>query len=142
MRGRHRGGRGRPFKPKIVSELPSVTFFKPRGVMLRDLEVEMLSVEELEAVRLVDYEDLEQEEAAQKMGISRKTLWRLLKSGRKRIIGSLIKGKAIEIKGGSYVIGARKFKCSGCGYEWEAPYGTPRPANCPECKSLDVYRVD
>ena len=63
-----------------------------------------VKIEELEAMRLVDFDGLEQEEAARKMGTSRKTLWRDLKSGRRKIVDALINGKAIEISGGSYTI--------------------------------------
>jgi len=69
-----------------------------------DLEAVRLSVEELEAIRLVDFEGLEHEEAAKQMNVSRKTLWRDLKSGRKKVADAMINGKAIEIKGGSFVV--------------------------------------
>jgi len=69
-----------------------------------DLEAVRLSVEELEAIRLVDFEGLEHEEAAKRVNVSRKTLWRDLKSGRKKVVDALINGKAIEIKGGSFVV--------------------------------------
>ncbi len=36
----------------------------------------------------------------------------------------------------------RKFKCGSCGYEWEEPYGTGRPAKCPKCGSTAIYRID
>ena len=138
---RHRRGRrGRPFKEKLVSEIPDVTFFKPRGILLRDLEVEILTVEELEAVRLVDYEDLEQEEAAKRMGVSRKTLWRLLKTARKKLVGAFTQGKAIEIKGGTYVVKKRMFECFNCHHVWEVPRGVPRPRECPECGTSNIHR--
>ncbi len=64
----------------------------------------ILTLEELEAIRLVDYEGLNQEEAAAQMGVSRKTLWNDLKSGRKKVAEALIHGWAIRITGGSYII--------------------------------------
>jgi len=36
----------------------------------------------------------------------------------------------------------RKFKCYDCGYEWEVPYGTGRPADCPNCKSANIHRAE
>lgn len=72
-------------------------YFKPAGIPLRDLEIASLTLEEMEAVRLVDLEGLEQEEAAKSMGISRKTLWRELQSARKKIAEALVEGKAIGI---------------------------------------------
>ena len=104
MKNRKRCGRGRPRCLRNVSQIPDVDYFKPRGIPLTDLEAVTLSVEELEAIRLVDFGGLEHEEAAQKMNVSRKTLWRDLKSGRKKVADALINGKAIEIKGGSFVV--------------------------------------
>jgi Predicted DNA-binding proteins len=87
-----------------VSKIPDVDYFKPMGIPLADLEAVILSVEELETIKLVDFEGLEHEEAAKKMNVSRKTLWRDLKSGRKKVADALINGKSIEIRGGDFVV--------------------------------------
>jgi len=63
-----------------------------------------LSLEELEAVRLVDLLELEQEEAAFYMGVSRKAFWNDLASARKKIAMALIYGTGILIQGGSYIL--------------------------------------
>ena len=51
--------------------------------------------EEIEAMRLVDLNGMRQEEAARKMGCSRSTIARLLKSGRKKIMEGVVEGKII-----------------------------------------------
>ena len=94
---------GRPRCLRNVFGIPVSDYFKPRGIPLRDLEVARLKVEEVEAIRLVDLLGLKHEEAAQQMNISRKTLWRDLKSGRKKIADALTTGKAIEIRGGNFI---------------------------------------
>jgi hypothetical protein len=71
-------------------------------VPLSELEVVSLTVEEVEALRLVDLEEMQQEEAAQKMGISRRAFWEDIQSVRKKIAFALTNGKAIEIKGGTH----------------------------------------
>lgn len=68
------------------------------------MDTVIITLEELEAIRLVDYEGMNQEEAAAQMGVSRKTLWNDLKRGRKNVANALIHGRAIRIEGGSYVI--------------------------------------
>ena len=93
---------GRPRCLREVEGTPDVDYFKPRGIPLTELTVNSLKLEELEAIRLVDYMGLEQMDAAAKMKISRRTLARELMSARKKIVEALILGKAIEIKGGSY----------------------------------------
>ncbi len=65
----------------------------------------VLTYSELEAMRLVDVEGLTQEEAAAKMGVSRKTLWNELKNGRKKLVEAIINGWNIEIRSeGEYYI--------------------------------------
>lgn len=92
----------RPKKCCIVSSLPDVTYFKPAGIPLRFLDEVCLSVEELEAIRLKEIEDLEQVEGAERMGISRPTFQRILTSARRKVADALLHGKAIRIEGGSY----------------------------------------
>lgn len=95
--------RGRPKSPRHIETEPEITYFKPRGVPLSELEVVPLALEELEALRLVDLEGMIQEEAAFKMGISRRAFWEDLQSARKKVSLALTTGKAIEIKGGNYI---------------------------------------
>jgi predicted DNA-binding protein (UPF0251 family) len=76
--------------------------FLPPGS--QEQEAICLTVEELEAVRLVDLLDLEQEEAALYMGISRKALWNDLTSARRKIATALVYGTGLRIEGGSFVL--------------------------------------
>jgi predicted DNA-binding protein (UPF0251 family) len=84
--------------------MPPIASFQPAGVPDTDQKTVILTIEELEAIRLVDFEGMYQQEAALEMGVSRKTLWNDLKSGRKKIAEALINGWAIRIEGGSYVL--------------------------------------
>ena len=36
----------------------------------------------------------------------------------------------------------RKFRCSECGHTWEIPYESPRPVQCPQCKSVNIHRAE
>jgi predicted DNA-binding protein (UPF0251 family) len=51
--------------------------------------------DELEALKLCDLDDLTQEEAGRKMGVSRGTVQRILSSGRKKVASALAEGKAV-----------------------------------------------
>ncbi len=84
--------------------MPPIASFQPSGVPLNEQQTVVLTLEELEALRLVDFEGMYQEEAALEMGVSRKTLWNDLKSARKKVAEALINGWAIRIEGGSYVL--------------------------------------
>lgn len=88
----------RPRKPRRVLFNPNVTYFKPRAISLRDLEEVSLETAEIEAVRLCDFEEESQIEAAKKMKVSQSTLSRILISAHKKIAEALIEGKAIKIK--------------------------------------------
>lgn len=106
---------------------------------MQDLELVILTLEELEAISLVDLQDLEQEDAASQMKVSRRTLARDLTSGRRKIADALLNGKAIEIKGGNYVaLPSRSFSCSDCAHLWEQPSGTCRLRVCPKCSGKNV----
>ena len=88
---------------RVMSE-PDVVFFKPAGVPMRDLEEEVLTVEEYEALRLSDLDELNQEQAAKKMKVSQPTFNRLIAIARKKTAKALVKGKAIKIEGGNYFL--------------------------------------
>jgi uncharacterized protein len=68
------------------------------------IEAVSITLEELETVRLVDLLDLDQEEAAFYMGISRKAFWNDLMNARKKIAAALVYGMGLRIEGGSYVL--------------------------------------
>lgn len=81
---------------------------------MRELESVILLFEEFEAIRLADYENLTQEEAAAKMNISRPTFTRLYDKARKSISKAFVEGKAIIIKGGNFVTDDYWYKCEDC----------------------------
>lgn len=87
----------RPIKKRLVNFDPKVTYFKPRAVPLSELEEVDLRTDELEALRLCEFEKLEQIEAAKKMEISQSTLQRILSLAHYKITEALTKGKAIKI---------------------------------------------
>jgi predicted DNA-binding protein (UPF0251 family) len=61
-----------------------------------------MSLEELEAIRLSDFEHLDQETAANMMEVSRHTYGRILANARSIVAEALITGKALKIEGGTY----------------------------------------
>lgn len=131
----------RPFKCRRVAFVPDVTYFKPAGIPLRDLEEVRLSLEEVEALRLKELEELEQEQGAEKMNVSRQTFQRILASARKKIADALLNGKAIKIEGGNFEISHRRFRCQS-GHEWEVETSTgTTTVLCPTCSTTDVQQV-
>ena len=98
--------RGRPKKYRIVKVDPKISQFSPRGKPGRPDEVE-LKVDELEALRLADCQDLSQKEAAKSMRISQQTFSRILTRAHKLIAKGITTGSAIRIQGGQYIISSR-----------------------------------
>jgi predicted DNA-binding protein (UPF0251 family) len=90
----------RPKKPRCVSGYPMITAFVPQG-MPQTGEV-VLSVEGLEALRLSDFDRLDQETAAQIMEVSRQTYGRILGEARATVSEALVIGKALRIEGGTF----------------------------------------
>ena len=90
---------------RCIGCLPPVGYFKPRGVLLRDLEEMILAHEEVEALRLKDVEGLHQVEAAKKMEVSRPTFQRVLIEARQKVAKALVNGMAIKVEGGEWQMG-------------------------------------
>ena len=90
----------RPKCYRNICGIPDKNYFKPRGIPTSDLEEVVLNLDEFEAIRLADYEQLYQEEAAAKMNISRQTFGRIIEAAHKKIADVLMNGKALKIEGG------------------------------------------
>ena len=89
--GRRRHGRRGLGRPRIIPEISS---------NWDDIEGEtslILTEHEIEVIKLVDIDDLTQEEAANKLNVSRATIWRYLKAARLKIATSLVKGSTIHV---------------------------------------------
>ena len=131
---------GRQPRWRRVDFTPQITYFKPPGIPLARLQEVRLSIEEVEAIRLKDLEELEQEECAQKMSISRTTFSRVLGSARQKIADALLNGKAMRIEGGKFEMALRRFKCFN-GHEWTVPFETmitTPPQFCPTCHTTSI----
>jgi predicted DNA-binding protein (UPF0251 family) len=121
----------RPLNQRQVRRGLKERAFKPRGVRMTELEQVEVTLDGLEAIRLVDQEGLYQEEAAKRMGVSRATFARVLRAARKAVADALVHGKALEIRGGA--IGRRT------GERWPCPLhgGRRRRGRGCRCPGVD-----
>jgi len=131
----------RPQKCRRVAFLPNATYFKPAGIPLRILDEIQLSVEEAEAIRLKDLENLDQKDGAQRMNVSRPTFQRILTAGRLKIADALLNSKAIRIGGGNYEMTCSKFKCPN-GHEWEVPFEEMSNVVHPHCPTCNASSIE
>jgi predicted DNA-binding protein (UPF0251 family)/DNA-directed RNA polymerase subunit RPC12/RpoP len=133
----------RPQKDRFVTCDPTISYFKPRGVPLREMDEVRLTIDQMEAIRLADLEGLSQQDAGQRMGVSRATFGRIIQRARRVVAEALIHGKAIMLEGGHYQVRqvARRFACRDCGQQWEAACGTGPPEQCPACGARHFQKM-
>mgnify|MGYP005861015401 CR=1 FL=1 len=94
---RHRHGRrGRHPKPICIEKLPLTNTFTPTPPTNQTPII--IEQAEVEAQRLVDLQGLSQDEAGNKMGVSRGTIWRLLQSARKKTSQAITEGRTLQIE--------------------------------------------
>ncbi|MFV0396891.1 MAG: DUF134 domain-containing protein [Bacteroidales bacterium] len=104
----------RPKQCRRVLSPPLMMGFKPFGVPRSMVEEIELKYDEYEVIRLLDYEGMLQEEAAEKMNVSRPTLTRIYESARKTIAKAFVEGKMIVIDGGNVDFGRTWYRCRKC----------------------------
>ncbi len=94
----------RPCCMRRIGFVPHADYFKPAGIPLCDLEQVTLTLDEVEALRLADLNGLYQEQAAQKMKISRPTFSRIVEEARRKVAEALIHGNALRMEGGAVIM--------------------------------------
>lgn len=88
----------RPKKHRRICARPAHRCFKPNGVSMRQLESVELYADEFEALRLSDYLQLNQIDAAAQMNVSRQTFGNIINRARKKVAGSLVLGQALMLE--------------------------------------------
>ena len=106
----------RPRKWKRVCCLPENNVFGQLNHANEARAIVIMKVEEYEAIRLIDFEGLMQEQCADKMGVARATVQKLYQDARKKIADSLVNGSILRIEGGDYQLydDQERFR-GGCG---------------------------
>jgi len=92
----------RPKRPRSIISRPIIKEFRPEGVEEKGQVT--LSLEEFEAIRHIDFEGLDQSQAAEIMNVSRQTVGRILKTGRFILAKALVNGHRLKVEGGCYEI--------------------------------------
>ena len=127
----------RPTKFRRVEFFPKNIYFVPWGKPKCEIKEIVLKVEELEAMRLKDIEELNQEECGERMQVSRQTFQNIIDSARKKVAIALTEGNAIRISGGNYRATFCKFRCFNCGKTYEINHESDK-YSCPDCSSTKV----
>jgi len=121
----------RPRQERKISNPPLMEGFKPYGISCNLLSSISLLFDEYEAIRLLDYEGMNQDEAAIKMDVSRPTLTRIYEKARRTIAQALVEGKMITIEGGNVQFDKQWFRCKRC---FKLIDGLENHIPCKDCK--------
>ena len=108
----------RPQCCRWIAGKPIASVFHPAGIPVRELDEIVLTLDEFEAIRLADLEGLYQEQAAERMIVSRPTFGRILTVAHRKVAEALAHGKTLKIEGGT--IRVERLRSHGCG--------------CPRCR--------
>lgn len=95
----------RPKKTRWVKCHPGERCFRPlTDSGSGELEGVCITIDEFEAVRLADLEEMKQEDAARLMGVSRPTFSRIIAAAHRKIADGLVNIKSLKIEGGCCIV--------------------------------------
>lgn len=114
----------RPRKCRKVCSLPKISEFSPCGRIKKNAEIVIMTVDEYEAVRLIDYQNFSQEECSVYMKIARTTAQQIYNNARKKMAKAIVEGLPLKIEGGDYQLCDGEELYCGCG-------GCQRHSDCP-----------
>lgn len=125
-----------------ISSPPTIKGFKPYGgaETMESVEKVMLQIEEYEAIKMCDYDQITHCEAAQLMGVSRPTFTRIYSIARQKMAKAMVEGLQICIEGGKIYFDSDWFQCQGCPAIFNNPQMDPSPVFCPICGSKGIER--
>jgi len=120
----------RPQKSRKITNPPKMKGFKPFGMPLCEIEGLQLTFEEYESIKMVNYDMLPQDQAAEQMNVSRPTFTRIYNKALKIIAKAFVEGSAIEIEGGNYELEREWYRCKRC---FKLIEGIENHTKCKDC---------
>jgi uncharacterized protein len=133
----------RPQCCRRIAGRPIASVFHPAGVPVQGLVGIVLTLDEFEAIRLADLEGLYQEQAAERMSVSRPTFGRILAAAHRKVAEALAHGKTLKIEGGTIRmerLGSSRCECPRCRRTGDAvgagEKSAPMDAEAPPCRRM------
>lgn len=105
----------RPRKCRKVCSLPKINEFIPCHKEKDISDIVVMTVDEYETVRLIDYQNFSQEQCSEYMSIARTTVQQIYNNARKKIAKAIVEGSTLRIEGGDYSLCDGKEVYCGCG---------------------------
>ena len=91
-------------KCRRICRFPDYYSFIPEDAEKDIFETIEMFLDEFETIRLLDYEGLNQEECALRMGVARTTVTAMYENARKKLVSAVVEGKRLSIAGGNIEI--------------------------------------
>ncbi len=130
----------RPRQESKIQIPPRISGFIPLGYYSKETEPIKMNLEEYEVIRLLDYENLSQEQAAIIMEISRPTLTRIYERARKKIAKTLVESHKLVLEGGTAIFDRGWFECQNC-KSFFNNYSETEPEVCPLCSKGNIIKI-
>lgn len=125
----------RPRKKRRVCAVPNLEGFDPVGKNASQEEV-VLTTDEYEAIRLIDYEKLSQEQCSVHMGVARTTITAIYDAARLKLADAIVNQKPFKVEGGDFHICEHKQECGREKYNGEACFWEHKKACCKKNNNL------
>lgn len=88
-------------KCRKICSFPDYYSFIPEDANSKSIDSIILSLDEYETIRLLDYDGLNQVECANRMGVARTTVTAMYESARRKLVSAIVEGKRLRIAGGN-----------------------------------------
>lgn len=117
---------------------PSVKGFSVFGPRNKAQQV-VLFFEEYEVIKLLDYNNMTQEEASVCMEVSRPTLTRIYEAARNKVAQAMVEGKDLLIRGGNFQFDDNWYGCNSCKAKFNMAGANEK---CPVCNSGEIVSLN
>ena len=124
----------RPFRNRRICNPPQMNGFKPFGMPFCESKSIKLQFDEYESFKLVSYDMLAQDEAAERMNVSRPTFTRIYNNALKKIAKAFAECLSIEIEGGNVEFEKEWYKCKKC---FKLIEGIENHKKCEDCTTFN-----
>ena len=125
----------RPQKNRKICNPPKMQGFKPFGIAVCETEPIVMQYDEYESIKLVNYDKLSQDDASERMEVSRPTLTRIYNNALIKISQAFVEGKSIIIEGGNFEFEKDWYKCTKC---YKLIEGIENHTKCSGCNKHDT----
>ncbi len=127
-------------RSRLILNPPTIKGMSAVGGPKRNPEKINLFFEEYQAIKLLDYEGMTQEEAAVYMQVSRPTVTRIYETARQKVAKALNEGKDLIVKGGKFHFSESRYCCLSCKANFDLQDGADK--KCPVCNSSEITSLN